>query len=480
MRIFQYQQLFRPVPKPGGEAETIYDGAWHRPTEQPQRNYAVRKIQSAALAAAVPFLFFQPIPVITDRLVLTDAVSQPLDRVPSRVHTYPSLFYQHFLFTGQPAVDTNQANPRSLDRRHVHQAFFFQENTTAAFTFPVPTDLSQPQRQVVRIAPRVPSLFFQHFLWTDQPAVDTSQANPRGQSRLHTYPSLFFQENPTAAFTFPIPVDVAQPQRRVVRAAPYSPAFFFHEFPIVFTGQPAIDQFQPQPRITRWAPYAPSFFFDPFPRPATFSDQIPLDLSQPLARVLRLAPYGQTIFFADTPVAFSGRVEDAISQPTIARPRFQHEAYFAPVSTAGETIYLPGWFQPTAEPWRNLAERKAQRTWLAAAAPTFNFLPDLAAMAFTQFGLIRLIASPGMSIYFEVHMKTSNATYPAEARLYNITDVGVVPLSHITTPALSMTRVRSAALTLPVAAKEYRVEFGGQASVGATYTIYAADLIFGG
>jgi hypothetical protein len=220
-------------------------------------------------------------------------------------------------------------------------------------------------------------------------------------------------------------------------------------------------------------------FFDP--RPLFFTDQTEPQVEQPQARAADRRHLYPTLFFQEAPAAaFTDQPFDAVSQPLpqpgsalATFPWFFFDP--SPIVFTDQTHLL------IVQPERNFAQRQIKARQLASWAPAQFFQADLVAVSFTPFGVItRLIGAPGMSIYLEVTLKTSDATYAAQARLFNITDVMVVSGSTISTASLTATRVRSVALTLPVAAKEYRVEFGGQASVGATYTIYSADLIFGG
>lgn len=81
-------------------------------------------------------------------------------------------------------------------------------------------------------------------------------------------------------------------------------------------------------------------------------------------------------------------------------------------------------------------------------------------------------------VYLEAILKTDDGDYPAVAHIYNVSDGREVAASVAQTKETGATRVRSAAITFPSGSKEYRVDFGGR--VGATYTIYSADLIVAG
>lgn len=155
---------------------------------------------------------------------------------------------------------------------------------------------------------------------------------------------------------------------------------------------------------------------------------------------------------------------------------------FAPITPPGqeaEVVYLPAhWQQEAFRPPHFKARREKQ--FIATVAQAGWFHGSFVFDAFTTFGVQRNLARPGVPVYFEVTLKTSSGLIAAHARLYSITGMAVVASSDITTTSTSAARVRSTSLTLDAAATEYRVEFGGQAGMGATFTIYTADLIFGG
>ncbi len=77
-------------------------------------------------------------------------------------------------------------------------------------------------------------------------------------------------------------------------------------------------------------------------------------------------------------------------------------------------------------------------------------------------------------LFFEAVLATSNAGFPSYARLYNITDGAFVADSQVSSVNTTSERVRSGALSLPAADKEYRVQRGGFA--GATYKCFSADV----
>ncbi|KKN69023.1 hypothetical protein LCGC14_0444950 [marine sediment metagenome] len=81
----------------------------------------------------------------------------------------------------------------------------------------------------------------------------------------------------------------------------------------------------------------------------------------------------------------------------------------------------------------------------------------------------------GAEFFFEAVIATSDAGFTAYAWLYNITDGAVVAGSQIQSTDTSDERVRSAALSLPAANKEYRAKRGGFG--GATYKCYSADVL---
>jgi hypothetical protein len=80
---------------------------------------------------------------------------------------------------------------------------------------------------------------------------------------------------------------------------------------------------------------------------------------------------------------------------------------------------------------------------------------------------------PAAVIEFEAVLKTDAGT--ARARLWNITDGIPVPGSEVTATETTFTRKRSAALTLPAAAKEYQAQLGNDE--GNTTTGDGAGLI---
>lgn len=98
----------------------------------------------------------------------------------------------------------------------------------------------------------------------------------------------------------------------------------------------------------------------------------------------------------------------------------------------------------------------------------------------TAFGNISRLFDPSnykasAVVVLEVVIKTDDADYPAAAHLFNVTDDSEVPASTAQTTGTTATMVRSAAFTPPSEAKLVRVDYGGR--VGATYTIYSADIV---
>lgn len=102
--------------------------------------------------------------------------------------------------------------------------------------------------------------------------------------------------------------------------------------------------------------------------------------------------------------------------------------------------------------------------------------PLSAVASWTTFGVVtrRHVAVTGETYYLEVVLKSSSASFPVSARLFNITDNVAVSNSTLQTFATSPTRLRSGPLVL-TGDKSYRIEFTGP--IGATYTIYSGDLV---
>jgi hypothetical protein len=411
MRQRQFQQWFKPTPKPGGEAETIYNDAWDRGQSRPDRNARSRQIASVALVAMAPTVFA---PTFVPPFMDFNVCPQPYSRTLPRTYAQaPSFFFQ-------PQTDVSD------------------------FTWPA---LSQPVM--------------------------------RHRSRLHSAPAFFFDPR-SALFALAPPPPVDQPLPRRASQVHGLPSFFFEQ-EIRFSDQPFADVSQPHLRVLSRRHCSPAFFFQETVAAAEFTGQPEGLISQPLARRLRRPDEARWFFLEEAPVFQPVRFLRERTFRWRERLRLL-PSLFAPVAAPGEeaeTIY-EAWYQQTSEPARNQRADARHRVWLASVGTQSTFQEDLAATAFTTYGVItRNLGGVGMTVYFEATLKTSNATYPAQARVYNITDVGVLPLSQISTSSLTPARVRSLALTLPALPKEYRVEFGGQTGVGATYTIYSADLIFG-
>lgn len=437
---------------------------------------------------------------------IDSAVSQPLPRRATTQHLVNGFFFQHFLFTGQPAPTPDQPKPRLASRLHAEAPYLFFD--------PRPITSVQPQESVAQPLPRQGPRQHQPFFFDPRPITSLqpqdSLGQPLARRALVLRQAFFFQEQPVAAVFTGQPFDaLTQPLPRLVSRHGLTHGFFFDPKPII------VEQIQPQTQqpLPRYFVISdvPSFFFQE--QPAAVLDHLDIRTNQPLARVVDRRHSNPSLFwqfflFTDQPFdavsqplprlttrahlptwsvfdpypipVLTTQIENCLVVPVRLRQQPIPESFFTAPERAGEFIYLTDWFQPASEPARNFALRRLNHQSLVAAAPSSWFLPDLAATSFIPFGVVRYIAAPGMSVYFEATLKTSSGVYPAQARLYNITDLDVVSGSLISTLAMTQTRVRSGGLTLPVAAKEYRVEFGGQAGVGATYTIYTADLIFGG
>lgn len=84
--------------------------------------------------------------------------------------------------------------------------------------------------------------------------------------------------------------------------------------------------------------------------------------------------------------------------------------------------------------------------------------------------------SPGIAFRLQAILHTSNASFAAHVRLFDVTANAAVAGSDTTTVATAATTLRSAnfAAGMAQALHAYRVEFGG--TVGATYTLDGAQL----
>lgn len=369
------------------------------------------------------------------------AVSQPLPRAPSRRHLAPSFFFIEDPVRPLSAVFNR---PPPVPRRtHVLAPYFFAPQAIAEFPFEFEVSVTkfQPRRDVQ------PTTHLQNgFFFGEAPAAFNTQIHdavsqplPRPPSKIHLYPSSVLVEFP-AEFNTQIENSLSQPFRVLVRTAHRAPAFFFQES-LVFTGQPFDAVSQPLPRALHTAHLAPFFFFGEVPT--------------------QVFPITQQV--------------DPVRRPPSRVHTFP--SLFYSISEAAETIYVPSWYQPIVQPARNLIVKAQQRQFIISAAPSLTLQGDIiVADVFIPFGVItRSLAAPTTKVYFEVIMRTSNASFPAKARLFNITDATDVAGSTISTTSLTNARVRSSAITLNASAKEYRVEFTPE----AICTIYSGDLIFG-
>ncbi len=66
-----------------------------------------------------------------------------------------------------------------------------------------------------------------------------------------------------------------------------------------------------------------------------------------------------------------------------------------------------------------------------------------------------VLAANNLVAYFEAFFRGGNASNPVYCDLYNLTDAGIVSGSELTVTSATPLRVRSSALSLPAATKEY-------------------------
>ncbi len=96
----------------------------------------------------------------------------------------------------------------------------------------------------------------------------------------------------------------------------------------------------------------------------------------------------------------------------------------------------------------------------------------------SDWGIVRLIADTEytgtVTVFLEIHGKTSDVTKPLVAYLKDITSGAIIVGSLATTAATTKTRARSAAFSFDTGSNVYGVDFGGNG--GATHTLYDAVL----